>query len=71
MKNPTVRSGGKAMMMILRLREKPGLDVTNAGGGFTMAASDLRGNHPRKQFLNVGYAKLKNKTNHKLRNITF
>ena len=59
------------MMMILRLREKPGLDVTDVGDGSTVAASDIRGNHQRKQFLNVESVKLRNKINHKLRNITF
>ena len=39
--------------------------------GSTMAASDIRGNHQRKQFLNVESVKLRNKINHKLRNITF
>ena len=70
MKIPTVRNVAKLMMMILRLIKKPGLVVTTAGGGFTMAVPDLKESPPKKQRLNAGSAKLKNKTNHKLRNIT-
>ena len=68
MKIPTVRNVANPMKRMMTLPKRPGLGVTNAGDGSTMAARDLRGNHPRKQLLNAGSAKLKNKTNHKQHN---